>query len=506
MGHGTCETFNKQSTLVGWDGNATDDPQMIAQQSLKMLRSLNFDPKELRGIGIQIQKLERATDKSGARTVGQGLISFKPKDKEAPKDDSNNKGKEREKRPITSWPVPVRPSPIVISSDDPPVEIRLSPPPIETNIVAEAAETGVDQNITTALVIRATGPPHIDLPSFSQVDMSVFEALPEDIRRELETEYSRRSVPPPAEVQAVAISMTEATANAVAGPSRLPATTKRVAWGDRVPKNSKRIAQQLAPKRGGAVVPRKDHWEALSKWLEKPKKFKGTRLGPSHAVYDASPNELRLLGIDAEVFNLLPREIRREQLCGAKIARETGTLPILTEESKLVIKPKKTMVIRYPRLPPPKAKYLPQPVLKMPGEQMGRRVSYTEANDIQGLVEKWVTGFKRHPPNQKDVERFSKWLLSCMDSNETGDVGTEKALKVMKWWLFLLRRNWGWLEGIAEFSSDDDEFNQEEKDESYYERKQKREVGKAWWMAFLTVKRQMDAHTRKRFGGCISLR
>jgi len=505
MGHGMCETFNKQLTLVGRDGGATDDPQIIAQQSLRMLRSLNFDPKELRGVGIQIQKLESATTKSAAQKAGQVLISFKPKVKETSKDNPSGKGKEREKRPITSWPVPIRPSPIVISSDDPPAEIHPSPPPTEIGVVAEVAETGVGQSTTTTLVKQATGPPHLDLPSFSQVDMAVLEALPEDIRRELEAEYSRRSIPPPAEVQTVAMSTT-VTTNAVAGPSRLPAPTKRVAWGDRVPKNSKRIAQELAPKRGGAVVPRKDHWEVLNKWLEKPKKFKGTRLGPSHAAYDASPNELRLLGIDAGVFNLLPREIRREQLCGAKIARETGVFPVLTEESKLIIKPKKTMVIRYPRLPPPKAKYLPQPVLKMPGEQKGRRVSYTEANDIQRLVDKWVTGFKSHPPNQKDVERFSKWLLSCMDSNETGDVGTEKALKVMKWWMFLLRRNWGWLEGTVEFGPDHEGFDEEEKDGSFYERKQMREVGKAWWMAFLTVKRQMDAYSRKRFGGCISLR
>ena len=503
MGHGICDTFNKQSTLVGQNGGATDDPQIIMQQSLRMLRSLNFDPKELRGIGIQIQKLERVTTKSAAHTVEQSLISFKPKDKDTLDDGPDNKGKEREKRPITSWPVPVRPSPIVISSDNPPMEIHLSPP-IEAGVVEEVVEMEVGQNQIAAIVDRTTVSPHLDLPSFSQVDMSVFEALPEDVRRELEAEYSRRSAP--AEVQTTAISTTVVTTNAVAGPSRLPAPTKRVAWGDRVPKDQKRIAQQLAPKRGGAVVPQKDPWEALSKWLEKPKKFKGNRSGPSHVVYDASPNELRLLGIDPEVFNLLPPEIRREQLCGAKIARKTGVLPIHSEETRLIIKPRETMVIRYPRLPPPKAKYLPQPVLKMPGEKRGHRVSYTEANDIQGLVEKWVTGFKRHPPNQKDVERFSKWLLSCMDSSGTGDAGMEKALKVMKWWLFLLRRNWGWLEGIEEFGSDDDEFDEEEEDGLRHERERKTKVGKAWWIAFLTVKKQMDVYNRKRFGGCISLR
>ena len=501
-----CETFNKQSTLIGRDGNATDDPQIITQQSLRMLRSFNFEPQELRGIGIQIQKLEKATANPAAPELGQGLISFKPRDKESSKSDSSSKRKEKEKRPITSWPVPTNPGAIVISSDNPPAEIRLSPPQIEVGVVAEIADTGVEQDPTTAIVKRTTESFHFDLPSFSQVDMSVFEALPDDVRRELEAEYSRRSVPPPAEAQEIAAPMTTEATNAVAGPSRLSAPIKREAWGDRMPKNSKRIAQQLAPKRGGAVVPQKDHWEALTKWLEKPKKFKGTRAGPSHVVYDASPNQLRSLGIDPEVFSLLPPEIRREQLSGAKIAMETGNLPIQTDESKVVIKPKKTMVIRYPRLPPPKASYLPQPVLKMPGEKRGYRVSYTELNDIQGLVEKWVTGFRRHPPNQKDVERFSKWLLSCMDSSKTGDVGIEKAMKVMKWWLFLLRRHWGWLEGIERFDLDEDEFYEGEKDGAYYERKQRREVGKAWWVAFQTVKKQMDSYSRKRFGGCISLR
>ena len=504
MGHGTCDTFNKQSTLVGRDGGATDDPQIIAQQSLKMLRSLNFDPKELRGIGIQVQKLEKSNADSSAQAAGQSLIQFKSKDKETSKGEPNDKGEEREKRPITAWPVPVLSSPIVVSSGDPPVEICLSPPPMVAGLMGGAAEIEVEQTPITTLVKKPAGSFNPDLPPFSQVDLSVFEALPEDVRRELEAEYSRRSAPP-VEAQAAVVSTTSETTSAVAGPSRLPAIAKWVAWGDMVPKNSKRIVQQLAPKRGGAA-PRKDNWEALSKWLEKPKKFKGTRVGPSHVVYDALPHELRSLGIDPEVFNLLPPEIRREQLSGAKIAVETGVLPVLNDESKVIIKPQKTMVIRYPRLPPPEAKYLPRPILKMPGEKKGQRVSYTEANDIQGLVEKWVTGFKKHPPNQKDVERFSKWLLSCMDSNSAGDVGMEKAVKVMKWWLFLLRRNWGWLEGVEEFDLDQSESDEGENDEAHYERKQKREVGKAWWVAFLAVKKEMDAYSRKRFGGCISLR
>lgn len=361
--------------------------------------------------------------------------------------------------------------------------------------VTEMLGIQVDQSLAASFMGQTTGSFLLDLPTFSQVDMSVFKALPEDVRRELENEYARRSAPPQADPHPVA---TLATTSAAAGPSRLPVPSIRVTRRNVVPKNPNRIAQQLAPRRGGAAVPRQYRWEALTKWLEKPKKFKGTRAGPSHAVYDASPNKLRSLGIDPNVFILLPPEIRREQLSGAKIVMETGILPVLTDESKLIIKPKKTMVKRYPRLPPPKANYPPQPALNMPGQKRGYRVSYSEADDIQVLVERWVTGFKKHPPNQKDVERFSKWLLSCMDSNMTGDVGMEKAVKVMKWWLFLLRRNWGWLEGIERFDLDEDEFDEAEK--------QRREVGKAWWIAFLTIKKQLDAYSRKRFGGCFSLR
>ena len=139
----------------------------------------------------------------------------------------------------------------------------------------------------------------------------------------------------------------------------------------------------------------------------------------------------------------------------------------------MIVKPKKTMVIRYPRLPPPEAKYLTWQILKMPGGEEGPTGFYTEASDIQGLVEKWVIGFKRNPPNQKDVERFSKWLLSRMDGNNTGDVGMEKAVGVMKWWVFLLRRNWGWREGVEEFDLDRGESDEGEKDGAHYERKQK---------------------------------
>src|SRR6267154_3808275 len=90
-------------------------------------------------------------------------------------------------------------------------------------------------------VQNEAGPSHpfptVDLPSFSQVDKDVFDALPGDVRKELELEYERRSRSPMPAVQ----------------PShdvRPKITVKGV--------NVKRITQQLAPKNRTSVSPRKN--------------------------------------------------------------------------------------------------------------------------------------------------------------------------------------------------------------------------------------------------------
>ena len=60
MGHGICDAHNKQMPLIAPGGRATSDEKVIGEHAWRMLKSFNFDPKELRGISIQIQKLEKA--------------------------------------------------------------------------------------------------------------------------------------------------------------------------------------------------------------------------------------------------------------------------------------------------------------------------------------------------------------------------------------------------------------------------------------------------------------
>jgi DNA repair protein REV1 len=54
LGHGKCDTFNKSIVL----GVATTDKTILGREAISILRSYGFSPGELRGLGVQMQKLE----------------------------------------------------------------------------------------------------------------------------------------------------------------------------------------------------------------------------------------------------------------------------------------------------------------------------------------------------------------------------------------------------------------------------------------------------------------
>ncbi len=57
---------------------ASSDAQIIGDHAWRLLKSFNFDPRELRGIGIQIQKLESASSSTSA-PAGQAVLPFQSK-------------------------------------------------------------------------------------------------------------------------------------------------------------------------------------------------------------------------------------------------------------------------------------------------------------------------------------------------------------------------------------------------------------------------------------------
>ncbi|KAJ2951576.1 hypothetical protein O0L34_g13728 [Tuta absoluta] len=71
MGHGFCDVINKSTSL----NNATNDLDVITREVLAICKKQNVDPKEMRGVGIQITKLESlSTNKQTVGAINKFLV------------------------------------------------------------------------------------------------------------------------------------------------------------------------------------------------------------------------------------------------------------------------------------------------------------------------------------------------------------------------------------------------------------------------------------------------
>ncbi|KAK7062843.1 deoxycytidyl transferase [Paramarasmius palmivorus] len=438
LGHGMCEVFNKQMPLAGPNGRATCNPKVIGEHAWRMLKAFNFEPKELRGIGIQVQKLESLAGDDSAEP-GQGRLPFQKKVQ-------------------------------------------------EIGVLQHDKGGTADHEVEFAISTKRTTPREEtpDLPSLSQLDRSVFDALPADIRKELEEEYKKRSASPfsiLSRSQTPAIRATPAPAVVPAPPRpriQFPPPKPRNGPAFPFPRkdnpvNAKRITQQLAPRSRGAT------WSPNKKTIFMKR--------PSVAAWKVPEHELRKLEIDPEVFAQLPRNVQREQITAARLLKTMGTIPMKASQ-RIVLKPRVLDPGEVFIQPPPKAHHVQPPMLKQQGKG-GERLYFHETDDVQRVIEEWVERHRNWPPNEKDVEFFGKWLVKSLEAT---DEGLSRALAVMKWWLILLQKHWRQFEYG---------YDEEDDDPAY---RQSGRVAEAWWNAFRNVKGQMDSIAKKRFGGKLSIR
>jgi DNA repair protein REV1 len=433
--------------LFGPGGRATSDETVIGDHAWRLLKSFNFDPKELRGIGIHIQKLE-SSKSTTLSTSGQGQVLLSFNAKRFPQVGTSKEAIQSS----TSIKPPVVGDPVKLKTD-----------------------------------LRHENEKILDLPSFSQVDMTVFEALPKELREELRNEYKRRSESPFPGADAGL-----AAKSASRAPSMGPPILRRSATPIVVPQrkgttnnttNVKRVAQQFAPRSRSSISPNKS---ALHTWAQclKPKARNGIKV---------SEKVLQEMNLDPEVFFELPIQVQSEQLAMARILRDKGCIPEPPKERK-ILKPRKHELppdfVPY-IAPKPKARHPTPPCLRQ--HVKGQKLAFTETDDVQRVVETWVMRYHKWAPREKDVEFLSRYLVQSIDRSVATDVGVERAIAVMKWWLVLLRR----LFPASEVIDEDDDL---------VTPSQRNAVGEAWWTAFRKMKGQMDQVARKRFGGVLALR
>lgn len=71
MGHGFCNVINKSNTLT----NATNDVETITREAIAICKKLSIDPKEMRGVGIQMTKLESTVSKPTTGAISKFLCN-----------------------------------------------------------------------------------------------------------------------------------------------------------------------------------------------------------------------------------------------------------------------------------------------------------------------------------------------------------------------------------------------------------------------------------------------
>lgn len=173
MGHGICDNIARSCTLP----TVTDEAQVIAKQCHALLKQLSVTPEDMRGMGIQVSKF---TDKNAKNS--RSLFDFmKPQvndnevitESAAVEKEVGNKEEDRDH----SLPA----SPKHEESKLPPLP-RFSPQTAKQHT----------RHSESAKRLGDLGE-NLYLPSPSQIDPAVFEALPEDIRNSIEKSYAARN-------------------------------------------------------------------------------------------------------------------------------------------------------------------------------------------------------------------------------------------------------------------------------------------------------------------------
>ncbi|KAK7970507.1 DNA repair protein REV1 [Apiospora saccharicola] len=183
LGHGKCDTFNK-STLFGV---ATHDAQVLGKEAVVMLRSFKFNAGDLRGLGVQLTKLEPLKTSATAPDGSQKQLDFRNFRASTMKTKTTLDSIQDAGSPEKSKAAPGR-----SGSNDPIIDGPLTPRKPKGNAVHPAFNLAKvsekDDKARTPLNIGGT---QFVIPS--NPDPAVLAELPNDIRARLLAQASRSS-------------------------------------------------------------------------------------------------------------------------------------------------------------------------------------------------------------------------------------------------------------------------------------------------------------------------
>ncbi|UKZ79535.1 hypothetical protein TrVFT333_007292 [Trichoderma virens FT-333] len=418
LGHGKCDSFNKSAAF----GVATHNYEMIGKEAVSILRSFRFSPGDLRGIGVQMTKLEPIKLNPLAVEGSQRKIAFAPVVepyplKQQPRElvdgaeerDGSRKGgltgsglNPRSDDPTT--PQKHRGSPVralyrvgqddkkvttninvpgtqfVLPSSPDPMVLAELPSDIRTKLMAQRPKAAATEFLMETPASRPQSPVLTDLLS-SQVDMEVFNALPDDMKAEVLALYGRKPAEP--------LPQRSPDKHETTG-ARKPATPTK-------PSGSRNTLDKVSRQR--------DSQEGVIQ----------TNFRMPVPTEEAQPEEIEEL--DPEFLAELPEDVRKEVIADHRrrlLALQSGLeMPFPRSHQDGNLLPGGQKMIQFPMLPP---------VISFSG-------SISSTSEIKDMVDAWHAQTRKAGPHKRDVDVLERYLVNVIKE----EMDLTKAVSLIKW-------------------------------------------------------------------------
>ncbi|KAF3905979.1 hypothetical protein ABW21_db0203467 [Orbilia brochopaga] len=421
LGHGHCDTFNK-STIFGV---ATNDKDIIGKEMCSILKTFNCPPEEIRGLGITMTKLVPVNE-SGAGS-SQKKLDFG-------------------KRMAVDLPLPT----------------SMPPPPMIDKGKRKASPPPLTQENRTPIKLMKPSMPTI-LSQFlvpTQIDHSVLESLPDDMQERILEEQRRkqaRKLPSAAPANAVRsqgvsnkqVAFTQLPAQSQLDPSvldELPADIRAEILAQY--KNGETSGASTTSAAGSSTnqpsIPRTPQKNRLtttagSSNTKKSTPNKGKNTLPAQPIDDnevpkSTPPEA--LGIDPTFLAELPPELREEVIAQARAdKRRAETKAAALAAAKKNLARPATTGIR-----PAAAQQ--RRTVPIPARRKSILQGANSLHDVRNLITNWHNAARSEGPHIDDVDDVVVWLRSVVRD----DRDVEKAVGAVKWLEWVVGEAQGHLE------------------------------------------------------------
>ncbi|KAF1979864.1 DNA repair protein [Bimuria novae-zelandiae CBS 107.79] len=450
LGHGKCDTFNKSLVL----GVATNSKEVLTKEALSILKGFGLSPGELRGIGVQMTKLEpmkNATD--GSLESSQRRLQFKagpPVPKQPRKVPEVVEGDPIQDDPVT----PRKPKaaaeeehvafgPPELNHSTPsrrPLNVMgtqfIMPTQVDPKVLAELPEDIRSkllkqgrQSIPTPSTPKAqkhtpkSSPSKAipfaltALPAQSQLDPEILAALPPDVRAEVLAQYAAAATPQspskhPKHMDQIILPQSPRKNRIIGIPAKRPIVPPVKRGRGRPPRSAQLAAAAVANAKDSAG---KTLTQANFISLKNPARSRqdGAASAAPAAASDAED-------LDPDFLAALPEDVRNE---------------IIQEHKRKKLQTARLAVQKSQRLAP--REHIPRPpqvvTVPRPPRPTFTRNKLHDKNDLRLALKDWTKAFGEGP-YEEDVDALAKYLGKVVTDEK--DLG--KAVAVVKWFEWII--------------------------------------------------------------------